>query len=57
MGLSNGQYAILCEAVDAARPVRKRQGAEAAHGVIDRQVREACAERYRADTPGPAPWR
>ncbi|WAX82055.1 hypothetical protein HUV60_025855 [Streptomyces sp. KMM 9044] len=52
MGLSNGQYDILRDAVDAARPVRERQGTPAAHGVIGRHVRGACAERYR--TGGPA---
>src|SRR5690606_34033228 len=31
MGLSNGQYEILRAAVAAARPVRERQGTEAAH--------------------------
>ncbi|WP_406728075.1 hypothetical protein WJ438_30485 [Streptomyces sp. GD-15H] len=57
MGLSNGQYDILREAVDVARPVREHQGAQTAHEMIDRQVREACAERHRAGGPAEGPWR
>ncbi|MBL3667766.1 hypothetical protein JL475_17585 [Streptomyces sp. M2CJ-2] len=56
-GLSDGPYATLREAVDAARPVRKRQVPRAAHAVIVRQVREACAERYRTGAPDPDPRR
>ncbi|MGY0066688.1 hypothetical protein ACWZEH_07620 [Streptomyces sp. QTS137] len=57
MGLSNGQYDILRDAVDAARPTRERQGASAAHDVIGRHVREACAERYRTGGPDEGAWR
>ncbi|MFE9770139.1 hypothetical protein ACFYOV_00355 [Streptomyces sp. NPDC005931] len=57
MGLSNGQYDILRAAVEQARPVRERQGTAAAHEVIDRQVREACAERHRGGRPSQGPWR
>lgn len=56
MGLSNGQYEILREAVAAARPVEMRQGTRAAHEVIDRQVRADCAERYRGGGPSEGPW-
>ncbi|MEU2976911.1 hypothetical protein ABZ678_07810 [Streptomyces hirsutus] len=57
MGLSNGQYAILRDAVDAARPVRERQGTAAAHDVIGRHVDEACAARHRTGGPGEGAWR
>ncbi|MFE9921460.1 hypothetical protein ACFYQA_07725 [Streptomyces sp. NPDC005774] len=57
MGLSNGQYEILRDAVAAARPVRERQGAAAAHDVIARHVREACAERHRTGGPDEGAWR
>ncbi|MFD3732340.1 hypothetical protein [Streptomyces sp. NPDC058632] len=57
MGLSNGQYDILRDAVDAARPVRERRGAAAAHDVIARHVRKACAERYRTGGPDEGAWR
>ncbi|WP_344011748.1 hypothetical protein [Streptomyces thermospinosisporus] len=56
MGLSNGQYEILRDAVAAARPVVKRQGPEAAQRVIDRQVRQGCAERYQDGGPSEGPW-
>lgn len=56
-GLSNGQDDILREAVDAARPVRKRQVPQVEQAVIDRQACEACTGRYRTGTPGPDPWR
>lgn len=57
MGLSNGQYEILRAAVAAARPVRERQGTEAAHRLMDRRVRAACAERHRGGGPGEGAWR
>ncbi|MFJ1970657.1 hypothetical protein ACIO93_18470 [Streptomyces sp. NPDC087903] len=56
MGLSNGQYAILRNVVDAARAVKKRQGAGAADRLIDRRAREDCEERYRAGGPSDGPW-
>lgn len=56
MGLSNGQYAILRDVVDAARTARTRQGAAAADRLIGRQARTACAARYRDGTPGGGPW-
>ncbi|MEU3944897.1 hypothetical protein [Streptomyces sp. NPDC029526] len=56
MGLSNGQYDILRAAVAAAGPVKRRQGRSAAHRLIDRRVREACADRHRGDGPAERPW-
>ncbi|MEU1162377.1 hypothetical protein ABZ372_17295 [Streptomyces sp. NPDC005921] len=56
MGLSNGQYEILRDVVDAARAVRRDQGAAAADELIDRRARTACAERYRDGTPTGGPW-
>ncbi len=57
MGLSNGQYEILRDVVDAARAVKRRQGAAAADKLIDRRARRACAERYRHGAPSGGPWR
>ncbi|MFJ8488276.1 hypothetical protein ACIRBZ_07790 [Streptomyces sp. NPDC094038] len=57
MGLSNGQYEILRTVVDAARAVERGQGAAAAHRLIDRRSRAACAGRYRDGTPTGGPWR
>ncbi|MGV4982649.1 hypothetical protein ACVB8X_17135 [Streptomyces sp. NRAIS4] len=56
MGLSNGQYAILRDVVDAARAVKRRQGTRAAEELIDRQARTACTERYRHGSPSGGPW-
>ncbi|MGW2743413.1 hypothetical protein [Streptomyces sp. NPDC001450] len=56
MGLSNGQYGILRDVVDAARAAERRQGAAAAEELIVRQARRACAERYRHGTPSGGPW-
>ncbi|MFG3290112.1 hypothetical protein ACGF3G_15085 [Streptomyces sp. NPDC048179] len=56
MGLSNGQYEILRDVVDAARAARRGQGAAAADELIDRRARTACAERYRDGTPTGGPW-
>ncbi|UUU34649.1 hypothetical protein JIX56_35020 [Streptomyces sp. CA-210063] len=56
MGLSNGQYEILREVVDAARAENKRRGADAAERLIDRRARAGCAEWYRAGGPGEGPW-
>ncbi|OMI90035.1 hypothetical protein ACGH52_10520 [Streptomyces sp. BBFR25] len=56
MGLSNRQYDILREVVDAARARERDQGAPAADESIDRQVRRACAERYRDGGPSVGPW-
>ncbi|MFF5018111.1 hypothetical protein [Streptomyces sp. NPDC001165] len=56
MGLSNAQYEILRDVVDAARAAERRQGAAAADELIDRQARSACAERYRHGTPSGGPW-
>ncbi|MFD9094013.1 hypothetical protein [Streptomyces collinus] len=57
MGLSNGQYEILRAVVDAARAAERRQGADTANELIDRQARTACAGRYRHGVPSGGPWR
>jgi hypothetical protein len=57
MGLSNGQYEILRGVVDAARAEKKRQGAEAADELIDREARAGCVDRYRSGTPSEGAWR
>ncbi|MEU0646558.1 hypothetical protein [Streptomyces umbrinus] len=56
MGLSNGQYEILMEVVDAARAEKKRSGEQAARELIDRAARERCTERYRDGNPTGGPW-
>ncbi|GHB30546.1 hypothetical protein GCM10010377_21070 [Streptomyces viridiviolaceus] len=56
MGLSDRQYGILREVVDAARTVKRRQGPGAAEELIDRRAREECAERYRDGGPSKGPW-
>lgn len=56
MGLSNGQYEILRDVVDAARPLRHRHGRAAADELIARQARAGCTERYRHGTPSSGPW-
>ena len=56
MGLSNGQYEILRNVVDAARAEERRQGATAADELIGREARRACTERYRHGTPSGGPW-
>ncbi|MEU1046281.1 hypothetical protein ABZ400_14105 [Streptomyces sp. NPDC005897] len=56
MGLSNRQYDILREVVDAARASERAQGAPAADELTDRQVRQACAERYRDGGLSVGPW-
>ncbi|MFD3585163.1 hypothetical protein [Streptomyces sp. NPDC058683] len=56
MGLSNGQYEILRDVVDAARAVKHRQGAAAADRLIAHRSRAACSERYRDGAPTGGPW-
>lgn len=56
MGLSDGQYEILREVVDAARAERERSDARAADRLIDRRARELCEERYRHGEPTGGPW-
>ncbi|QHA09570.1 hypothetical protein GQF42_12935 [Streptomyces broussonetiae] len=56
MGLSNGEYEILRDVVNAARSMKRRQGAGGAGELIDRQARSACAERYRYGAPSESPW-
>ncbi|MFE7839749.1 hypothetical protein ACFU53_27940 [Streptomyces sp. NPDC057474] len=57
MGLSNGQYDILREVVDAARAEKRRAGPAAAQRLIDRRARAGCREWYRSGGPGERPWR
>ncbi|MER6850956.1 hypothetical protein AB0A81_18060 [Streptomyces flaveolus] len=57
MGLSNRQYDILREVVDAARPVRREQGDRAADELIDRRTRARCAEHHGDGGAGKGPWR
>ncbi|WP_447036766.1 hypothetical protein [Streptomyces sp. DSM 118878] len=56
MGLSNGQYMILREILDAARAERGRGSDESGRALITRQARERCAERYRGGGPSGGPW-
>ncbi|MFJ6073372.1 hypothetical protein ACIQFU_21420 [Streptomyces sp. NPDC093065] len=56
MGMPDRQYDILRQVVDAARPVRRDQGAPAARNLIVRQVGQACAEEYRGGGPSHSPW-
>ncbi|MGW0873763.1 hypothetical protein ACWD3Z_25165 [Streptomyces sp. NPDC002740] len=56
MGLSNGQYEILRNVVDAARAAKRSQGADAADELIDRAAGEGCADRYRSGGPTGGPW-
>ncbi|MER7484619.1 hypothetical protein ABTY20_01475 [Streptomyces sp. NPDC126497] len=56
MGLSNRQYDILREVVEAARATEREHGARAAGESVDRRVRQACAERYRDGGPRHGPW-
>ncbi|MET9560468.1 hypothetical protein [Streptomyces tauricus] len=56
MGLSNRQYEILLDVVDAARAEKRREGAQAAGELIDRTARERCEERYRNGNPTEGPW-
>ncbi|MGW0820507.1 hypothetical protein [Streptomyces sp. NPDC002845] len=56
MGLSNGQYDILRDVVDAARAERRRAGAAAAERLIDREARAGCEDWYRDGGPSKGPW-
>ncbi|WP_405612020.1 hypothetical protein [Streptomyces sp. NBC_00076] len=56
MGLSNGQYEILMDAVDAARAEWKRGDTKAAERSIDRTARTGCEKWYRNGGPGKGPW-
>ncbi|MFE1447288.1 hypothetical protein [Streptomyces olivaceoviridis] len=56
MGLSHGRYRILLNVVAAKRPVRQRQGTDAVRRLMHRQVRTACAARYRHGTARTGPW-
>lgn len=56
MGLSNGQYDILREVVDAARAEKRRHGARAADELIGREARSGCRDWYRTGGPSNGPW-
>ncbi|MFR0351951.1 hypothetical protein [Streptomyces sediminimaris] len=56
MGLSNGQYDILRDAVDAARDAKRRRGAAAADRLIVRRARQGCRDWYRTGGPSNGPW-
>ncbi|MEU3250452.1 hypothetical protein [Streptomyces sp. NPDC006997] len=56
MGLSNGQYDILREVVDAARAERDRHGDAAADALIERGARAGCVDWYRTGGPSGGPW-
>ncbi|MFC8871694.1 hypothetical protein ACFUAC_29285 [Streptomyces sp. NPDC057148] len=56
MGLSNRQYGILREVVDAAQAAKRARGSEAAQTLIDRQAQARCAEQYRDGGPADGPW-
>ncbi|MFF1375338.1 hypothetical protein [Streptomyces sp. NPDC058308] len=56
MGLSNGQYMILRDILDAARTERRRESKDAGRELIARQAREKCAARYRHGGPSGGPW-
>ncbi|WP_432025655.1 hypothetical protein [Streptomyces sp. 1222.5] len=56
MGLSNGQYELLRDVVDAARVAKRHQTTTRVDKLIDRQARRACTERYRDGTPSGGPW-
>ncbi|MFK4067872.1 hypothetical protein [Streptomyces sp. NPDC029674] len=56
MGLSNGQYMILRDILDAARTERRRESAATGRELIARQARERCAERHRDGGPSGGPW-
>ncbi|MFD4573750.1 hypothetical protein ACFWNK_16175 [Streptomyces sp. NPDC058417] len=57
MGLSDGQYTILRDVLDAARAERERQGARAADELIEHRARTGCVAWYRSGGPGEGPWR
>jgi hypothetical protein len=56
MGLSNGQYEILRDVVDAARAEKQREGAQAAERLIDHRARAGCEDWYREGGPSAGPW-
>lgn len=56
MGLSDGQYEILRDVVDAARAEREHGDTEAADRLVDQKAREGCQEWYRKGGPSKGPW-
>ncbi|MFE2048932.1 hypothetical protein ACFXAS_10545 [Streptomyces sp. NPDC059459] len=57
MGLSNRQYDILRDVVNAARAAGRAQGPSAADQLIDRRVRASCTAAHRDGGPTEGPWR
>ncbi|MDG5802768.1 hypothetical protein P9869_08865 [Streptomyces ossamyceticus] len=56
MGMSNGQYDILREIVDAARAEQERAGRKAAERLVDEEARTRCAKLYENGNPTGGPW-
>ncbi|MFF4395700.1 hypothetical protein [Streptomyces sp. NPDC001480] len=56
MGLSDGQYDILRDVVDAARAKLQHGDADAADRTVDRRAREGCDHWYRTGGPSKGPW-
>ncbi|MEU6555072.1 hypothetical protein ABZ915_33050 [Streptomyces sp. NPDC046915] len=56
MGLSDGQYDILREVVDAARAELEHGDADSADRIVERKAREGCDDRYRTGGPSKGPW-
>ncbi|MGP4042823.1 hypothetical protein [Streptomyces sp. 2A115] len=57
MGLSNGQYEIPMDVVDAARAEQEHNGPTAAQRLIDRGAHESREDRHRDGGPAKGPWR
>ncbi|MFF0018911.1 hypothetical protein [Streptomyces sp. NPDC005374] len=56
MGLSDGQFNILRDVVDAARAELERGEAEDADRLIERRARAGCDAWYREGGPSNGPW-
>jgi hypothetical protein len=56
MGLSNGQYDILREVLDAARAKERRAGRTAAERLVGEEARARCAKLYRDGNSTEGPW-
>lgn len=56
MGLSDRQYALLTEVVDAARAERRSRGERAAEALIGRRTEAGCAGFARDGVPAEGPW-
>ncbi|MGW7257860.1 hypothetical protein [Streptomyces sp. NPDC054834] len=56
MGLSDGQYDILRDVVDAARAELEHGDADTADRIVDRKARQGCDNWYRTGGPSKGPW-